>query len=78
MDKMIVKNEPETMKQIGEQTSKLAYLNEKLADLHSGKVKSEEQKRKQESTLEEMRMKMAKLEQMAGQYGINLETHEED
>ena len=33
IDKIIVKNEPETMKQIGDQTSKLAYLNEKLSTI---------------------------------------------
>ena len=33
IDKIMVKNEPETMKQIGEQTSKLAYLNEKLSEI---------------------------------------------
>lgn len=33
LDKIIVKNEPESMKQINDQTTRLAYLNEKLSDL---------------------------------------------
>lgn len=33
LDKIIEKNEPETMKQINDSTSRLAYLNEKIADL---------------------------------------------
>jgi hypothetical protein len=33
LDRIIEKNEPETLKQINESTATLAYLNEKVADL---------------------------------------------
>jgi len=33
LDKIIEKNEPETHKQINDSTARLAYLNEKVADL---------------------------------------------
>lgn len=42
LEKIIEKNEPEAIKQINEQTTRLAYLNEKLNELQAEKLKSEE------------------------------------
>lgn len=78
MDKIIEKNEPETMKQINEQTSKLAYLNDKLQQLHDESNRNEEVKQQQESTLADLSEKMEKLREMAAQYGVNVDTHEEN
>lgn len=66
------------MKQIGEQTSKLAYLNEKLTNIQNEKLKTEEQRADQDQTLQELRGKMAKLQQIASSYGINLDTYDDE
>ena len=61
LDKIIERNEPETMKKITDQTNRLAYLNEKLSDLQAEKLKSEELKSTQTATLDDLRIKMSKL-----------------
>ena len=78
LDKIIERNEPETMKKITDQTNRLAYLNEKLSDLQMEKLKSEELKSQQSKTLDDLKVKMNKLENIASTYGIDLETHEEN
>jgi hypothetical protein len=44
MDKIIEKNEPETMKQINDSTSRLAFLNEKVGELREQLEKAEKLK----------------------------------
>ena len=61
LDKIIERNEPETMKKITDQTNRLACLNEKLSDLQAEKLKSEELKSTQTATLDDLRIKMSKL-----------------
>ena len=78
LDKIIEKNEPETMKQINDQTARLAYLNEKLSELQEEKLRSEALKTQQANTLDELKVKMSKLQEIASHYGISLETHDED
>lgn len=66
------------MKFINDQTARLAYLNEKLGELDEEHSKGDQLKQHQESTLQELNGKLTKLKGMAGQYGIDLDTHEED
>lgn len=49
------------MKQIGEYTSRLAYLNQKLSELNVDKMKGEEQKINQEVSIDDLKLKMMKL-----------------
>ncbi len=44
LDKIIEKNEPETMKQINDSTARLAYMNEKINDLRDQLDKAEKLK----------------------------------
>lgn len=53
------------MKQINDQTTRLAYLNEKLSDLQMEKMRSEELKAQQAATLDDLRSKMSKLQSIA-------------
>lgn len=78
LDRIIEKNEPEAMKQINDRTSRLAYLNEKLGELQEEKLRTEELKSQQANTLDELKAKMGKLQQIAAHYGISLETHDDN
>jgi len=61
LDRIIEKNEPEAVKHINDRTSRLAYLNEKLAELQQEKLRTEELKAQQANTLDELKAKMSKL-----------------
>lgn len=62
LDKIIEKNEPETMKQINDSTSRLAYLNEKIGELKEAYDKAEKLKASQQDHLEELRQRLEKLQ----------------
>lgn len=66
------------VKNINDRTTRLAYLNDKLADLQQEKLRFEELKNQQSNTLDELKTKMSKLQQIASSYGISLETHDEN
>jgi len=78
LDKIIEKNEPESMKQINDQTSRLAYLTEKIAELKDSYEKSERLKEQQQEHLEELRQRLEKLQQIADHYGIEVDKHDEN
>lgn len=78
LDKIIEKNEPESMKQINDQTSRLAYLTEKTAELRDNYEKSEKLKDQQLEHLEELNKRLQKLGQIAEHYGIEVGKHEEN
>lgn len=66
------------MKQINDQTSRLAYLNEKIGELREAQDKSEKLKEQQFEHLEELKTRMEKLVQIAEHYGIEVDKHEEN
>ena len=66
------------MKQINDQTSRLAYLNEKITDLRDAQDKAEKLKQQQQEHLEELKQRMDKLQKIAEHYGIDIEKHEEN
>eukprot|EP00347_Sterkiella_histriomuscorum_P015656 403356196 len=78
LDKIIERNEPETMKQINDQTSQLAYLNEKIAELRDQYDKSEKLKDQQLEQLEELKQRFEKLNQIADHYGIEVDKHDQN
>lgn len=53
------------VKNINDRTTRLAYLNDKLADLQQEKLRFEELKNQQSNTLDELKTKMSKLQQIA-------------
>ena len=76
LDRIIEKNEPESMKQINDQTSRLAYLTEKIAELREGCARSERLKEQQQEHAKELRQRLEKLQQIAEHYGIEVDKHE--
>lgn len=66
------------VKNINDRTTRLAYLNDKLSELQQEKIRLEELKSNQSNTLDELKMKMNKLQQIAQTYGISLETHDDN
>lgn len=78
LDKIIERNEPETMKQINDQTSQLAYLNEKIAELREQYDKSDKLKEQQLEQLDELKTRLDKLNQIAEHYGIEVDKHEQN
>ena len=77
LNNIIEKSEPDMVKNINDRTTRLAYLNEKLGELQQEKIRLEELKGSQSNTLDELKTKMNKLQQIASTYGISLETHDE-
>jgi len=53
-------------------------LNEKLSELQDEKLRSEALKTQQANTLDELKLKMGKLQEIASHYGISLESHDQD
>lgn len=53
------------VKNINDRTTRLAYLNDKLSELQQEKIRLEELKSNQSNTLDELKMKMNKLQQIA-------------
>lgn len=66
------------MKQINDQTSRLAYLNEKVADLKDQLQKAEKLKEQQVDHLDELKQRSDKLTQIAEHYGIEVDKHQEN
>ena len=78
LDKIIEKNEPETLKQINDSTSRLAYLTEKINELREAQEKAEKLKTQQQEHLEELKQRLEKLQTIAEHYGIEVDKHEEN
>ena len=66
------------MKHIIEQSSRLAYLNEKLEELHVEENKGNQLSTQQQYTLNDLQNKLDKLKSIAKGYGVDLDTHEEE
>lgn len=78
LDKIIEKNEPETMKSINDSQSRLTYLTEKVADLKDQLDKAEKLKSSQQEHLQELKQRSEKITQIAEHYGIELDKHQEN
>lgn len=62
MNNILEKSEPDMVKNINDRTTRLAYLNEKLGELQQEKLRLEELKGNQSNTLDELKVKMNKLQ----------------
>ena len=78
LDKIIEKNEPETMKSINDSQSRLSYLTEKVSDLRDQIDKAEKLKLQQQEHLTELKQRSEKISQIADHYGIEIDKHQEN
>ena len=78
MDKIIEKNEPETLKQINDSTARLAYLSERIAEIKDQLEKAEKLKDQQVEQQNELKERHDKLMHIANHYGIDVENYQQN
>ena len=66
------------MKQVNDTTQRLAHLTEKLAKLEQENMKAEKLRNTQLEQLEELRIRLSKLNQIAEHYGVSIEKSKEN
>lgn len=66
------------MKQVQDTTQRLVYLTEKLQKLEQENQKAEQLRDQQIKQLEELRLRLAKLNTIAEYYGVSIEKSKEN
>ncbi len=74
----MAENEPDAMKQVQDTTQRLAYLTEKLQKLDEENLRAEELRNQQLAQLEELKVRLEKLNKIAEHYGVSIEKSKEN
>lgn len=78
LESILDQSEPDVMKQVYDTTQRLEFLTQKLKALEAENNKAEEARNQQLEQLEELRARLAKLNQIAAHYGVNIEKSKEN